>query len=101
MPAVPYSMDNVQKCNCPTCPVQTSSSCIKPIMENAVPMIQAGNLPQPSSVPGTYCATAVGKTSCPDFNANAACQCPQCSVWMENGLGQQYYCARGSADVIG
>lgn len=96
MPKVAYVKDNVEKCWCSTCPVQTVSTCAKGLYEESK---KSKELPAPDRLPGLYCS--VGKTSCPDLNFVNMCNCPECLVWGENELGSNHYCRAGSAEQVG
>lgn len=96
MPNVAYTKDNVEKCWCGSCPVQTHSKCARDLYEAA-----KGNetLPAPERLGGLYCAT--GKTICDDVNFVNLCNCPACLVWSENGLASNHYCKLGGASEVG
>jgi hypothetical protein len=101
MPSVEFSKDNMMKCICGSCPVQTESACaaeknamIKTAMESGME-----SMPAEGAVPGLYCATGVA--ACDDLDLSKHCICPGCPVLTENGLTQNKYCERGNAETIG
>lgn len=65
------SKSNADKCTCPACP--TFNDCMKEKKETL------------------YCARS--KSAC-EFKNNG-CICPNCPVYLENGLGHMYYCSSG------
>ncbi len=95
---VPFSLDNVKKCLCPSCPVQQDSQCVK---EKAKNMKQAmsSNPMDRTALPANYCAT--GKATCQDIDTNQDCICPSCAVFgqynLDNGTPVMYYCKDGKA----
>jgi hypothetical protein len=98
MPKVAYTMENADKCRCPSCPVQTKSECTKELMMKAMEAKNRGELPEPEIMPGLYCR--IGRAKCKDLDPSAPCQCPTCLVWQENDLFSQYFCLKGNADEI-
>lgn len=105
MSRVEFNMENIQKCQCPSCPVQAQSACVKDQMAKLQEMMQLVSAgapdppPNPDDVPGVYCST--GTATCSDLDFNKNCMCPICPVWRENSLTAQYYCEEGNADQIG
>ncbi|EKQ54053.1 MAG: Protein of unknown function (DUF2769) [Methanobacterium sp. Maddingley MBC34] len=103
MSKVEFSLENVKKCICNTCPVQVDSACFKEKqmkVQEMMPKIMAGEMaPKPEMVPGLYCAT--GKTMCDDVDFEKMCQCNECPLWEEydlsNGEPMGYYCRDGIA----
>ncbi len=103
MSKVDFSLENVQKCLCPTCPVQADSACVKEkLMElqEMMPKIMEGEVKaEPEMVPGVYCAS--GKASCPDTDFSKMCQCNLCAIWKEydlsDGEPMGYFCRDGKA----
>lgn len=100
VPAIQFNLTNLRRCICPTCPVQLGSDCIQETSESSVKLVKEENLPQPTEAAALYCASAVGKVSCMDFAVREMCQCPSCEVWIEGSLCQQYYCVKGSAEMV-
>lgn len=97
-PKIEFTMDNVSKCICTQCPVQAESECAQTKMK----MLQesmTGMSPEPSDVPGVYCATGVA--TCGDLDPDKTCNCPNCEVFKENELAQGepggYFCQNGMA----
>lgn len=95
MPKVLYTLQNVEKCQCGSCPVYLASAKAK--AKNASLDWSPGNLPPADEIEGIYCAEAVGKTKVDDLDGNKPCNCPGCPVWEECGLNGTYYCLRGAA----
>ena len=106
--SVQFTMDNVMKCQCGSCPVQGESQCAidkMRSMKSMMPADPSGGLeaqpmgqmmaPRPEMVPGMYCST--GTASCGDLDFMQKCICPTCAVWQENDLGSMKYCRNGSA----
>lgn len=103
MANVEFSLKNVQKCICKTCPVQANSDCVKSKqmkVQEMMPKMMAGEVtPKPEMIPGLYCAK--GKTMCADVDFEEMCQCNECPLWEEydlsNGEPMGYYCRDGEA----
>lgn len=99
MSKVDFSVENLQKCICKTCPVQADSECVKEKMLNISEMLESGEMADAEMVPGLYCAS--GKTSCPDLDMSKMCQCNECPIWEEcdlvSGEPLGYYCRDGEA----
>ena len=95
---VPFNLDNVNRCMCPGCPVQSDSSCVgeKMAMIGPVPL---SAIPTANDMPGEYCAA--GSAECGDIDTNRPCSCFGCSVYAENSLagGEPtcYFCREGSS----
>jgi hypothetical protein len=100
-PNIEFSQENVQKCLCPTCPVQGDSDCAKEKLMKLQEMAQSEEemMPTPEDVPGVYCST--GKATCTDLDPSKDCQCPNCPLWeehdLENGKPAGYFCRDGKA----
>lgn len=95
MAQVAYTWENVDKCWCGQCPVQSQSDCAKGKYEEAK---DAEEMPPVGELPGLYCAT--GKATCDDINGVARCYCAECLVWAENGLSANHYCVLGAPGEI-
>ncbi len=98
MAKVDYNLENMLKCICCKCEVQTRSSCAKS-RTNKIQKIEAKGLEaipifEPKEFPWLYCAT--GKAECQDLDFKKECKCKECKVWIENNLIQadiqEYYC---------
>ena len=95
---VPFNLDNVNRCMCPGCPVQSDSQCVdeKMAMLGPAPL---STLPTANDMPGEYCAA--GSAECGDIDTNRACSCFGCSVYLESNLagGEPtcYFCRDGSS----
>ncbi len=100
---IDFNKENMEKCLCPDCPVQTGSSCVKDQVKDMKEIqsgdVDSGFLVGPEEVPQLYCAT--GKTNCTDLYTHEECQCPKCDVWKENDLevrgAPAYFCTNGRA----
>lgn len=95
MAKVLYSLENIEKCQCGSCPVYLSSACAK--AKNATIDWSPGKLPPADVIEGIYCAEEVGSSNCDDLNRDLTCNCPTCPVWEECGLNQTHFCIRGAA----
>lgn len=95
MPKVDYTLENIEKCKCGSCPVYLSSTCAK--AKNATIDWSPGNLPPANVIEGIYCAVAVGQSRCGDLDGTQACNCPTCPVWETYELDDTYFCIRGPA----
>jgi Family of unknown function (DUF5518) len=100
-PIIVFNLGNIQKCLCPTCPVQAESECAK---EKTMKMQEMMGSEEKMTlkyedVPGMYCTT--GKATCTDIDPSKECQCPNCPIWAENDLehGQPMgvFCRDGKA----
>jgi hypothetical protein len=94
---VPFTLDNFQKCRCPTCPVQTISQCM--IEKVIKPEALNFDALKPQEFPAVYCAQ--GQATCTDIDPAKSCICTSCRVFAEYRLpkGQpvMYYCRDGKA----
>ncbi len=104
MVKVDYNLDNMLKCICCKCKVQTGSDCAKERTDK-IQKVEARGLEaiprfEPEEFPWLYCAT--GKASCNDLNFEEKCKCKECKVWIENNLEsadiQEYYCKDGKPE---
>jgi hypothetical protein len=95
---VDYNLENMLKCICCKCEVQTRSKCAND-RTNKIQKIEAKGLEaipvfRPKEFPWLYCST--GKADCHDLNFKKVCKCKECKVWKENHLEhgdlQEYYC---------
>jgi hypothetical protein len=101
MAKVEYNLENMLKCICCKCDVQTSSICAKErtkkIQKIEAKGIEAIPVFKPEEFPWLYCAT--GKANCNDLNFIEECRCKDCEVWIENNLTNsdllEYYCKDG------
>jgi len=100
-PNIEFSMENIQKCICSTCPVQEESECVKEKLKMMQEMMQSEEkmMPNPEDVPGLYCAT--GKATCEGLDTEKMCNCVNCPIWAENDLANGkpmgYFCRDGKA----
>ncbi|AKU91768.1 DUF2769 domain-containing protein [Vulgatibacter incomptus] len=95
MAKVEFTLENIKRCQCGSCPVYLSSACAKG--KNASIDWSSGKLPPAKVIEGIYCAEAVGKSRCDDLDSTLSCNCPTCPVWEECGLNETHYCIRGAA----
>jgi hypothetical protein len=95
MPQVAYDMDNMHKCICDDCPLFEESKCIRE--RSAAVKTPPTGMPDARTVEGVYCSGAIGASKCSDLNSALACICPDCQVWEENGLVENYFCLNGPA----
>ena len=101
MSRVDYSLENMLKCICCKCQVQTSSICAKEktrrIQKIEAKGLEAIPLFEPEEFPWLYCAT--GKAHCDDLKYEEECKCKDCKVWKENQLERsnpiEFYCKDG------
>lgn len=105
MADIAYSRESYNRCNCGGCPVQRHSQCVQDQEERLRPLQEAlqrdGVMPDPSTMPGLYCATPVGRTGCEGLDNGRVCLCPACALAIMEGLSNSYYCLRGSARELG
>ena len=100
---VEFTLENWEKCNCSTCPVQMESKCVKEKKMKAMEMMpkikETKMMPSPEMVPGMYCAN--GKATCTDIDTKKMCQCTICPLWEEYDLAKGepkgYFCRDGIA----
>ena len=100
---VPYTMENIERCKCPKCPVQARDECVRNKVLNLETEIQnAGKegVPAPEKIPGVYCST--GNAICENLDPNQQCICKTCEVWanyvLEAAVPMMYFCNIGKAD---
>ena len=95
------TIENLQKCICPECPVQSKSLCADEKIANMIEkgIMQEKNISKPQKIPGMYCIS--GKSKCKDFDSEQACQCSGCDIWKKYKLGErkpsEYYCMKDKA----
>ena len=95
---VDYNLENMLKCICCKCEVQTRSKCAndrtKRIQKIEARGLEAISVFKPKEFPWLYCST--GKAECFDLNFKEVCKCKECTVWKENHLEEgdllEYYC---------
>jgi len=97
-----FTVENIMKCICTRCPVQSRSRCVKEKLANAQELMkQRGTamMPKPEDVPGLYCASGVA--TCKDIDTKQMCICGDCSLWEAYRLVSTkplgYYCRDGKA----
>jgi len=102
---IDFNLENLEKCLCSECPVQTKSSCINDQMKIIEEVghsvdIDSGYILDPEKIPKVFCAH--GKTNCQDLDFHEECQCINCDVWKEYDLevreAPAYFCKNGKAE---
>jgi len=102
---IDFNPENIEKCLCAECPVQSNSSCVRyqlKMMEEIGHSIDldSGSILDPEKVPKLYCAK--GKSICEDLNLHEECQCKNCKIWREYDLEVRgtpvYFCKNGKAE---
>ena len=100
---IDFNRKNYNRCLCGGCPVNRYSDCVqgqeKMIAGQFELIEKEEKMPDPKSMPGVYCA--VGKSSCHDLDGKKSCLCPACPVVITEGLTNNYYCLKGSAEEVG
>lgn len=96
MREVEYTQENIDKCWCGSCPVQSHSQCAADLYTESQKL---GHLPEPEKLGGMYCAT--GRAICDDITLVNLCHCAACLVWSEHELASNHYCGQGSAVEAG
>ncbi len=95
---VMFTSENVGKCLCPKCPVQSKSQCVSGKLGTISEALSKKPL-QREDIPGLYCST--GTATCKDLDPTQSCICGGCSVFKENNLATGtpvgYYCRDGYA----
>ena len=93
---IPFSTNNVMKCICTQCPVQTSSSCITGKKKAMNASMNKEPL-ESEDIPGLYCSSGIA--TCQDIDTTKMCICMACPLWEEfnlsNGQPVGYYCRDG------
>ena len=99
---VPYVEENINRCRCPQCPVQTNSRCAQSEVQSARKALEnapTGEVPDPENVPGVYCSE--GTATCQGLDFNKQCICGSCEVWKEYDLKDanpnNHFCQQGRA----
>src|SRR5574337_1066260 len=99
---VPFTAENITRCMCPRCPVQTDSECVSKKLgklDDAIKMTGKGSIPKPDEVPAVYCSAGVA--GCKDLDFSQMCICGSCSVWHQynlvSGKPVYYFCRDGKA----
>jgi hypothetical protein len=102
---IDFNQENLEKCLCIECPVQTKSQCIKDQIKLWKELghsidIDSGFILNPEKIPKLYCST--GKSRCEDLNLDEECQCKKCDLWKEFDLEVRgtpaYFCENGKAN---
>ncbi len=95
---VPFALETIGQCLCPTCPVQGGSQCVAELKAGMDEALRSNPL-KPEKVPGVYCGT--GKADCTDIDTNQVCICGDCAVFAQFRLGDarpsSYYCRAGAS----
>ena len=93
---VDFTEENVGRCLCMDCPVQSASACAQEKMSKRQPVSVAD---PPEDTPKVYCVQ--GKAVCDDLDFSQSCSCPGCAVWAQYGLSNYKYCENGNAEALG
>ncbi|MDI9615644.1 DUF2769 domain-containing protein [Methanothermobacter sp.] len=97
---VDFSMENIRRCLCLECPVQSRSQCVadkKKIMLLITQQdLDSAMRMDTDRVPGVYCS--IGEAICRDIDPHEECLCSGCEVWREHRLSEgdvsEYFCVR-------
>jgi hypothetical protein len=101
---IDFNLENLEKCLCNECPVQSKSPCINDQVKMMEEIghsvdIDSGFVMESGKVPSLYCASV--KTSCSDLKFHEECQCKNCDIWKEYDLevreSPAYFCKNGKA----
>jgi hypothetical protein len=100
---IEFNLENLKKCLCPTCPVQTKCNCaideLKIMQEITQGDLDSRMMIEQERIPALYCTS--GKASFKGLETGQKCQCDECLVWKENNLfsGEPpgYFCREGEA----
>lgn len=71
---VPFTLENIKKCKCPQCPVQTNSKCAIEKLNTFAKGIESAreeDFLKNQDVPGIYCS--IGRDTCQDFFPEKQC----------------------------
>jgi len=94
---VPFTRENIARCMCPKCPVQSKSACAASQLNHTAEALEKEPLRR-EEIPQVYCST--GTATCQDLNARLPCVCATCAVFAANGLRTYqppgYYCTQGT-----
>ncbi|MHB8110241.1 MAG: DUF2769 domain-containing protein [Syntrophorhabdaceae bacterium] len=95
---VDFSTGNVSRCQCPKCPVQAKSQCVREKLGTIDQALSKSPLLR-EDIPGVYCST--DKATCQDLDPTQSCICGDCPVFNEYGLAAGepigYFCKNGHA----
>ena len=102
MGKVELNRENINKCMCRVCPVQTESICSKDKLKILEKKMEKDgdirDLIELEELPLLYCS--IGKAVCSDLSDMELCKCTQCKVWLENNLANsepiEYFCIDGA-----
>ena len=104
MSKIDFTMENIKKCVCTRCAVQTESQCVKDKLK-IMHLITQQDLDSPmmmgpDRVPGLYCST--GEATCKDIKTKRVCKCIDCPIWNENNLEtsdpNRHFCKHGKIE---
>lgn len=98
---VELNMENINKCLCKVCPVQTDSKCSNDKLNiiNGMMVKEESilDVKKPDEIPLVYCSSGIA--TCSDLSDRELCKCTQCNVWLENNLANsepiEYFCVDG------
>jgi hypothetical protein len=93
-----FNPNNISKCMCPKCPVQSKSQCASGNLATIKASLAKTALVR-EDIPGVYCST--GTATCKDLDPKQTCICGSCAVFGENNLEKGtplgYFCRDGFA----
>jgi hypothetical protein len=93
---IKFTLENYERCKCPTCPVQAPNKCIMKEKSEIQPKIKE-EIDQ--AVRGMYCAN--GEATFTGLDTKQICQCYSCPLWTEydllHGKLMKYFCRDGAA----
>ncbi len=86
MSKVAKTKENLLKCKCMKCPSYSFACKVKSMPSNIAALVSGFS--KAEHLEGMFCAYE--KSKC--IEEEKGCICPQCKVYIENGLDKNYYC---------
>lgn len=94
---IEFNRENIEKCLCIKCKVQSKSQCIKDKVILLQEKALSSALVEPKEFPSLHCAS--GKEQCNDLHVKENCMCLDCPIWKDNeleyGAPGYYFCIDG------